>query len=462
MSIPANQETWSVRDLQNRSRRADLASLSITSQRSGDAANDPITEAIKTVRNQVAEEHPEWVAQLKSYHPQIVRAAQEKLESQSLTLEEKALALKTLDENLFGFGPLDGFMTDNSITEIIVDSPTEVDIERGGQLYRVATTWRSDADLLEYIKQLIRNTGRPLDRSHPIVDCEVQGARINATMAPVSKHPTLNIRKSVAQTHKYTAEELIAAGTIDVTGLHLLLALIRASITTLICGKTGTGKTTTARTLIEQGALEETRWIMMEDVRETEAQVLRFLSLQTVESHEYAISADDLFNATKRKRPDRIAIGEVRSGAQASPFIMTLMAGHDGALSTMHAGTPYDAIDNFVFFLKQAGMAVQEDFLEKLLHRSLPIMVFIHRTRKGLRRIVRIVEVRPLGDPENPSGFRDLYRYHRETKQWQWEHPISEELAERMLLEEVAVPVFGDTVPPERLKDLDLPEALME
>lgn len=445
-----------------RSHRVDLHSLTTTANRQ-DTGTDPIVAAESAVRTKLSQEAGELLANRQKYREDIVAFIENALADMSLTELERATALDALTQDLFGWGRLDAFMNDPTVTEIIVDGPYAVDIERKGLLERVPVRWLNDAELLEYIKVLIRDTGRPLDKEHPIVDVEVKGARVNATAPPVSPTCTLNIRKSADQTVRFTPEEYVKTGAADWKTLRLFMALVRGAATTLVCGRMGTGKTALVRLGIEYGAPEETRWMFLEDVRETEANVMRFVSLQTVQRRENPVDMPYLFSTTKRKRPDRVGVGEVRSDKEAMPMVQSVMMGLPGALTTTHAGTPQQALFNFVFYLKQAGLDVREDFLLHVLHESLDILVFIDRFRNGQRRITRIVEVLPLGDPENPSGFHDLIRWDHHQQDWVWDNPMSEALMERLLVEGVIVPTPNDRamgpedIRPEALDGLEAP-----
>lgn len=398
--------------------------------------DDPVADAIRTVRERLAEAShgtPMTADAAMAFAEQV-------LGELPLTAAERADALGAFQRDQFGYGPLDPYMRDPSVTEILVDGPHHVDVERRGQLETVPVTWRSNAQLHEYLKALIQHTGRPLDLAHPIVNAEVQGHRINITSAPVTSVDTLNIRKSVAQTHRYTPQEYVASGAIDAAGMRLLLLLYRAGVNMLLCGLTGSGKTTVARILTEYGARESVRFIALEDTRELELQVPRFIGMQTVERREHPIAMDDLFANVKRKRPDRILIGEVREGIQAVPYLMAIMAGHDGTLGTMHAGTPEDAFHNFVFFLSSAGIPVNEQFLMQVLYHAVQVIVLVTRFARGQRRITRVVAVDPAG------RFQDLYRWNYRARHWEWVTPLPSALEDRCYVAEVPVPTPEDRV----------------
>lgn len=418
----------------SRGHRVNLQDLAVTADRA--AETDPVADAVRSVRERLAQS---GIASDRAPDA-VLRLAQDVIHDLPLTEAEQADALEAFTRERFGWGPLDPYMRDNTVTEILVDGPDRVYVERGGRLERVTVRWRSNALLHEYLKSRIQHTGRPLDLAHPIVNAEVDGHRINITAPPVSTTDTLNIRKSVAETRRYTPDQFVASGALDAAGLRLLLLLYRAGANMLICGPMGAGKTTIARILVEYGARPDTRFIALEDTREIEAQIERFLSLQTVERQEFPITMDDLFAAVKRKRPDRIIIGEVREGVQAVPYLMAIMAGHDGGLGTMHAGTPEHAFHNFVFFLAVAGMSVNERFLMDVLFHAVQVLVFVTRFARGQRRVTRIVAVDPAG------RFLDLYRWNFRARRWEWAHPLPEALEELCYIAEVPVPTPDDAV----------------
>ncbi len=417
--------------------RVNLADLAVTAGRPATKTpDDPLAAAMRHIRQQLV------LAGLSptTQPEETIRLAQDVVQTLALTTTERAQVLEAFARERFGFGPLDPFMKDPEVTEIIVDGPDHVDVERHGQLETVPVSWPSNALLHEYLKSLIQHTGRPLDLAHPIVDAEVQGHRINITAPPVSEFDTLNIRKAVSDTRSYRPHEYVEVGGLDVTGLRILLLLYRAGANMLLCGPMSSGKTTLGRILIEFGARADTRFIALEDTRELQARVPRFVSLQTVIRQEFPITMDMLFAAVKRKRPDRIIVGEVREGVQATPYLMAGMAGHEGGLGTMHAGSPEDAFHNFVFFLTSAGMAVNEQFLMQVLFHTVHVLVFLTKFASGKRRVTRIVAVDPAG------AFVDLYRWNFRVQHWEWAHPLLPRLEELCYIAEVPVPTPEDRV----------------
>lgn len=434
--------------------RLNLRDLAVEAGRAASPA-DAVVEAVERFRQRLSREHPDWAQRLGAHRDDVRRLAEEHFAHEALTESERRAITVTV-RDLFGWGQLQPYLDDPAVTEILVDDFRHVDVMRRGRLERTDVRWRTHEELLAYIKRLIEPANRPLDAGNPIVSCEIGGHRVHATCPPVSKSCTLNIRKATTQTRRFSPQEYCAAGGCDPATMRLLLALARAGATMLICGPMNSGKTTIARILIESGARPAVRWIVCEDTRETEAQVPRFVSLQTVEREHKPVTMDDLMRAVKRMSPDRVAIGEVRSHREANALLQSIQSGHPGAITTTHAGTPAQAINNFVFYLKAGGMDIREDFLREVLHEALDILVFVALFPDGGRRITRVVEVVPLGDPEHPDGFRDLVRWDVATGAWRWVQPLSPALAERFAIQQVVVPHPDDPV---TLADLE-PAAL--
>lgn len=418
---------------------------------------NPYSRALSDIRDTIANEYATLLRRKNEERDRFLRLLHDLLDAQHLTDQERRKAFEQLSTEFFGFGKLDALMQDKNITEIIVDGPHHVDIERSGRLERLDTIqWDDDEQLQEYIKGLLRDTGRSLDTSNPIVHAEVAGARVNATMPPVTEFHTLNIRKSTQQTRQYSPQEYLTTGACTPEAMRLLRLLARGGRSILIGGPTSSGKTTLARILIESGVRPETRWIMLEDVRETQAHVDRWVSMQTVERKENPIDISTLFNTTKRKRPDRIAVGELLTGAHALAYIRTTMAGHEGTISTIHALNEFEAIFSFIFFLKEAGLTMEVDFLERMLHRQIHFIVIINRFPNGRRRVTRIVEVLPIEN--GGSGFQTIMQWNAKTDALEWVHDLSEDTVQALEINQVVIPHMDEH--PIDFDRLDAPAAI--
>lgn len=392
-----------------------------------------------------------------NHEKDILRHLELIIEKKSLTSAEKKEAFDQMKAKLFGFGILDKYMRDNNVTEIIIDAPDRIDVEVGGILYRLgedppyekAEVFDSDKELEEWTEQLLKmaKEERPLNYGNPTVNVELaNGERVEATCPPVTEHFTVNIRKSVKQTKKYSIEDQIKAGSADRDMAHFVLAAARGKATILILGPTGTGKTTWVRTMMEGGETmegggfdPEERVIMLEDTRETNANLKRFLSMQTVTQGQNKIDLVALFEESMRKRPDRVCVSEIR-GIEAAVFLLTSAAGHEGAVTTMHAGTPQKAVFLLIMRMRQAGYNMSEQFLERFIHEQVHIMIFLARTRDGRRRISRIVEVNPL-DSGAPK-FKDIFVWDPVTDTFSWVNDIEEDKRREWIINGANVPVF--------------------
>jgi len=407
-------------------------------------------DLIRSANNYLVDKH--------NHEKEILQQVQLIIDKKQLTSDEKKEAYVRMKAELFGFGIMDKYMSDNKITELIIDAPDRIDVEVGGVLYRLGEDapfekdegFGSDEELQQWTDLLMKmaKVERSLNYGNPIVNVELaNGERIEATCPPITEHITVNIRKSVKQTKKYSIEDQIKAGTTSDDMAKFMLAAARGKATMLILGSTGTGKTTWVRTMMEGGSMMEgggfdpnERVLMIEDVRETNANLKRFLSLQTVTQGQNKIDMVALFEECMRKRPDRVCVSEIR-GIEAAVFLLTSAAGHDGAVTTMHAGTPQKAVFLLIMRMRQAGYNMSEEFLERFIHEQVHIMVFLHRTRDGRRRIKRIVEVNSLesGAPK----FKDIFTWDPITDTFQWVNDIEEDKRREWIINGADVPVFS-------------------
>ncbi|WP_018305457.1 ATPase, T2SS/T4P/T4SS family [Desulfitobacterium hafniense] len=444
-------------------RSVNLADLKVTSQRKQDKnqqddsgkkhwkaiLDDINADVIKSAGNLLIEKY--------THEKEILRHLDLVIEKKSLTSAEKKYVYEQMKVKLFGFGIIDKYMNRNDITEIIIDAPDAIDVEMGGVLYRIGEdapfekddVFSGDEELRQWVDQLLKmaKAERPLNYGNPTVNVELaNGERVEATCPPVTEHYTVNIRKSVKQTKKYSMEDQIKVGSTDINMARFLLAAARGKATMLILGSTGTGKTTWVRTMMEGASTmegggfdPEERVLMIEDVRETNANLKRFLSLQTVTQGQNKIDMVALFEECMRKRGDRVCVSEIR-GVEAAVFLLTSAAGHEGAVSTMHAGNPQKAVFLLIMRMRQAGYNMSEEFLERFIHEQVHIMVFLARTRDGRRRVSRIVEVNSL-DSGVPK-FKDIFVWDPITDTFEWVSDIEPDKRRDWTIHGAIVPEF--------------------
>ena len=447
-------ETLDVNDLGS----INLADLRVTGQRSSDKYPEMNQEKsrwkqiLREIYNDLIQTSDSLLVDKDTHRDEVLQLARRAIERKSLTSQEKTEIYERIEADLFGFGILDKHIKNNQITEIIIDAPDKIDVELGGVLYRLGEDepfeqdelFNDDNELQQWTDHLMRmaKAERSLNYGNPRVNVELaNGERVEATCPPITEHITVNIRKSVKQTKKYTADDQIMMGSATEVMLKFLLAAARGKATMLILGSTGTGKTTWVRTLMESGGFDpEERIIMIEDVRETNASLKRYLSMQTVTQGQNKIDMVALFEECMRKRPDRVCVSEIR-GIEAAVFLLTSAAGHDGAMTTMHAGSPEKAVFLLVMRMRQAGYNMSEQFLERFIHEQVHIMVFIARTRDGRRRISRIVEVNSLDKPNVPK-FKDIFLWDPLTDTFEWINDIEPDKRREWTINGADVPNF--------------------
>lgn len=435
-----------------------LSDLRVTGQRNSEKQTGEIQEKgrwrqiLRDINDDLIKTAGRLLVEKESHKEEVLQQARRVIEQKQLTSQEKAKAFERIEADLFGFGILDKHIKNNQITEIIIDAPDKIDVEVGGVLYRLGENtpfkqdqvFADDDDLQQWTDNLMRmaKAERSLNYGNPKVNVELaNGERVEATCPPITEHITVNIRKSVKQTKKYSGMDQIVAGSATKDILNFLLAAARGKATMLILGSTGTGKTTWVRTLMESGGIDpEERVIMIEDVRETNASLKRFLSMQTVTQGQNKIDMVALFEECMRKRPDRVCVSEIR-GVEAAVFLLTSAAGHEGAMTTMHAGSPEKAVFLLVMRMRQAGYSMSEQFLERFIHEQVHIMVFIARTRDGRRRISRIVEVNSLDKIDVPK-FKDIFLWDPLTDTFEWVNDIEPDKRREWTINGADVPIF--------------------
>ncbi len=311
-----------------------------------------------------------------------------------LTHAEKRRLIQQVQDHVLGLGALEPLLADNTITEIMVNGPDRVYIERLGKLSKSSVTFDDEAHLRRVIDRIVGIVGRRIDESSPLVDARLEdGSRVNAIIPPLAvSGSTLTIRKF--SNDALSVSDLIGLGTLNPEMAELLRACVQARLNILVTGGTGTGKTTLLNVL-SSFIPESERIITIEDAVELKLQqehVVRLESRPANTEGRGEITIRDLVRNALRMRPDRIVVGEVR-GAESLDMLQAMNTGHDGSLSTVHANSPRDSIARLETLVLMAGMDLPLRAVREQVASAIDVIVQLARLRDGTRRVVALTEV---------------------------------------------------------------------
>ena len=312
----------------------------------------------------------------------------------SLSARVRSEIQRQVGYEVLGYGPIQTLLDDPEITEIMVNGPHHVYIERNGKIEPSDCHFLDDAHVMRIIEKVIAPLGRRLDESMPMVDARLpDGSRVNAIIPPLSvRGPCVTIRKFSVD--PYTAEDLVKFGTLSEMMSEFLRGCVQARMNVLVSGGTGSGKTTTLNVLSSFIPHTE-RIITIEDAAELQLQQDHIITLESRPSNvegKGEIDIRQLVRNALRMRPDRIVIGEVR-GAEALDMLQAMNTGHDGSLSTLHANTSRDALARLETMALMAGMELPSRAIREQIAAALHLIVHQSRMRDGSRRVTAITEV---------------------------------------------------------------------
>jgi pilus assembly protein CpaF len=332
-------------------------------------------------------------------------------ESTPLSQAEREEIIEQVVWEITGLGPIEPFFRDSSITDILVNSPRDIFIERRGKLARVGASFRNDAHLLAVIDRIVSRIGRRVDESSPMVDARLpDGSRVNAISPPLALDgPVLSIRRFGAD---LTIEQLIANGAMTLEMMQLMAGCVKARLNILISGGTGSGKTTLLNALSSFVPSDE-RVVTIEDAAELRLRQDHVVRLETRPPNSEGkgeVIARDLVKNALRMRPDRIIVGEVRS-SEALDMLQAMNTGHEGSLTTVHANTPRDALARLETMILMAGTNLPNRAMREQISSALDLIIQVQRLSDGTRRLVSIVEV--TGMEGDIVTSQEIYRYRR-------------------------------------------------
>jgi pilus assembly protein CpaF len=311
-----------------------------------------------------------------------------------LSRPERARLFEQIAAEILGFGPLQPLLEDDTITEIMVNGPKNVYIERKGKIHRVPVTFENNDHVMRIIDRIVAPLGRRIDESSPYVDARLQdGSRVNAVIPPISLvGPTLTIRKF--SKNPITVDQLIQFGSVSPEAVQFLKACVEARLNILISGGTGSGKTTLLNVMSSFIPGDE-RIITIENAAELQ---LRQEHVVTLESRppniegRGEITIRDLVINSLRMRPERIIVGECRGG-ETLDMLQAMNTGHDGSMTTAHANSPRDAIARVETMCLMAGMELPVRAIREQVASAVDLIAQQERMRDGTRKITSITEV---------------------------------------------------------------------
>jgi pilus assembly protein CpaF len=324
---------------------------------------------------------------------QTLQAVLERDETPLTAADRTRIALEVADE-ILGHGPLEPYLRDPSVSEIMVNGHDQVFVERAGRIEPVEAAFADESHLRRTIDKIVAKVGRRVDEASPMVDARLpDGSRVNAVVPPIALDGSLlTIRKFA--TDPFTVEDLIAFGTMTPPVAELLRACVRGRLNILIGGGTGSGKTTSLNVL-SSFVPEDERIVTIEDAAELQLRqehVLRLESRPPNVERRGEIAVRDLVRNSLRMRPDRIIIGEVRDGA-ALDMLQAMNTGHEGSITTVHSNSPRDSLSRLETMTLMAGLELPTRAIREQMASAIDLIIHQARLRDGTRRITHITEV---------------------------------------------------------------------
>ncbi len=331
-------------------------------------------------------------------------------ETTPLSATERRRVITDVTDNILGYGPIQEYLDDPEVTEIMVNNPATIFIERSGKIHPTSGRFIDEAHLLRIIDKIVARVGRRIDESSPMVDARLpDGSRVNAVVHPLAINgPMLTIRKFSRE--PYTVADLIRFGTLTEQTAEFLDACVRGKLNILVSGGTGTGKTTLLNVVSSYVPGNE-RIVTIEDAAElrlSQEHVLRLESRPANIEGKGQVSIRDLVRNSLRMRPDRIIVGEVR-GAEALDMLQAMNTGHEGSLSTVHSNSPRDALARLETMVLMSGFDLPMRAIREQVSAALDLVIHLTRLTDGSRRVTKMSEINAMeGDT---VVMQDIYQF---------------------------------------------------
>lgn len=333
-------------------------------------------------------------------------------ESLNLTPNQKKRIMEELMDEIIGFGPITVLLQDSNVTEIMVNGPEQIYVEMNGKLVKSEARFKDNNHIMHVIKKIVSPIGRRVDESSPMVDARLaNGSRVNAIIPPLALDgPTLTIRKFAED--PFRIDDLVGFGTLNSKMADFLHACVEGRLNVVVSGGTGSGKTTTLNVLSSFIPADE-RIVTIEDAAELQLPQPHVVRLETRPPNiegKGEVTIRDLVKNSLRMRPDRIVVGEVRSG-EALDMLQAMNTGHDGSLTTGHANSPRDMLSRLETMVLMSGMNLPVKAIRDQISSAVNLIVQQARLQDGSRRITHITEV--LGMEGDVIILQDIFKYEQ-------------------------------------------------
>jgi pilus assembly protein CpaF len=329
-----------------------------------------------------------------------------------LTDSDRGRLVEELKNELLGLGPLEPLLRDDEITDILVNGHNQVYVEKRGKLHATDVVFQDDAHLMLIIDRIVSRVGRRVDESSPMVDARLpDGSRINAIIPPLALDgPALSIRRFGK--HRFDIGALVERDALTWDLVEFLLAVVRARLNVIVCGGTGSGKTTMLNCL-SAFVPEDERIVTIEDSAELSLQQPHVVRLETRPSNlegRGEVTQRDLVKNCLRMRPDRIVVGEVR-GAEVFDMLQAMSTGHDGSIATIHANSPRECLGRLEMMMLLSGVSIPQRAMRQQIASALNIVVHVSRLSDGSRKVMKISEIS--GMEGDMIMMQDLFEFIR-------------------------------------------------
>ncbi len=331
-------------------------------------------------------------------------------EKAAVSEEDRTRLIKELLEEFVGYGPIDSFLKDTAVTEIMINGPKRIFIEKNGKTELTGVSFDDDRQLMSLVHKILSPTRRRVDESYPFTEVSLSdGSRVNIVIPPLSLDgPVLTIRKFLKEIRKI--EDLVNLNTMTAQMAEFLVACVRGKINIIFAGATGAGKTTTLNVLSSYIPNTE-RIVTIEDTAElrlNQDHVVRLESRQPNIEGKGEVSIRQLFHNSLRMRPDRIILGEIR-GAEALDLLQAICSGHTGSLAVLHADSPQDVIYRLETMILTSGVPISLEAIHRQIAASINVLVQQEQLSDGSRKVTHIAQIHGLQNGQ--AVVEDLFSY---------------------------------------------------